>query len=378
MQKEFSKIDDFVFDPTFRQWVLNNHDPNNPPFWSSWVANNPGKAALFNYAKAIVYALSVNHQQLSDAEMKREIQDILRKAGQGLLHHEPMAVSPAHRPAYKPVYKKRYPWMAAAAAIVIAVTGWYFYKQAGRQPATQAESEVLSSGGSSAAFIEQVNNTDTMQLVTLSDGSKVQLAPSSKLKYAQHAAGKKREVELTGEAFFDVKKDPAVPFFVYTQNMVTKVLGTSFTVKAHASEKRASVLVKTGKVSVYKKENFSDKNLVANKLDGVIVMPNQQVVLDLETNQLSKTIVDKPVMLEAGNDNRFTFNATPLKEVFATLQQAYGITIMYDEAIISSCSLSASLGNESFYDKLNLICKTVDATYESIDGTIIISSKGCN
>jgi ferric-dicitrate binding protein FerR (iron transport regulator) len=159
--------------------------------------------------------------------------------------------------------------------------------------------------------------------------------------------------------------------------MITKVLGTSFTVKAYAAEKKASVLVRTGKVSVYKKENFSEKNAVANKLDGVIVTPNQQVVYDFLSNQLSKTIIDKPVVLN-NVQNEFAFNATPLKKVFDVLQSSYGIVIMYDESVINSCSLSAIMGNESFYEKLELICKAIGATYESIDGTIFISAHGCN
>jgi hypothetical protein len=51
---------------------------------------------------------------------------------------------------------------------------------------------------------------------------------------------------------------------------------------------------------------------------------------------------------------------------------------MYDEAAINSCSLSASMGSENFYEKLELICKTIEASYESIDGTIFITAHGCN
>ena len=75
---------------------------------------------------------------------------------------------------------------------------------------------------------------------------------------------------------------------------------------------------------------------------------------------------------------KFEFNSTPLKDVFKTLQNTYGINIIYDESVINSCSLSASMGDENFYEKLELICKAINGSYESIDGTIFISSTGCN
>ena len=71
------------------------------------------------------------------------------------------------------------------------------------------------------------------------------------------------------------------------------------------------------------------------------------------------------------------FTLDDLKQVFATLERAYGIPLMYDESVISSCSLSVNVGNETFYEKLDLICRAINASYESIDGSIFITSHGC-
>jgi hypothetical protein len=60
------------------------------------------------------------------------------------------------------------------------------------------------------------------------------------------------------------------------------------------------------------------------------------------------------------------------------LQDTYGIAIICDESITRSCSLSVSMGNKNFYEKLELICKAINGSYESVDGTIFISSQGCN
>jgi ferric-dicitrate binding protein FerR (iron transport regulator) len=213
--------------------------------------------------------------------------------------------------------------------------------------------------------------------MTLFDGSIVRLYPKSKLSFSHGSFSKKREVYLTGQAFFEVKKNPLVPFVVYTRDIVIKVLGTSFNVEAYHHGKQACVKVREGKVSVYQKENFSDKNGIANKLDGLIVIPNQQVIYDVGNHQLKKTIIDKPVAVATHSRERFVFNSTPLKEILKILQDTYGILIIWDESITSACSLSISMRNKNFYEKLESICKAINASYESIDGTIVISSKGC-
>ena len=372
-QESFSSIEDFVFDPTFRDWLLDNNS-SHKNFWEKWMAANPEKVPVLNYAKAIVYALTVNHRQLSEEEIQNEIKQIMRKTASS----NPVSSDP--EPPVKPgrsiklVFKK----LAVAAALVGIAIFSFFYFRSEAPPKTAATDFYSLPGGNSSSVVEQFNNSDSVQLVNLFDGSRVQLYPKSKLSFSHSSFSKKREIYLTGEAFFDVTKNPSVPFIVYTKNLVTKVLGTSFSIKAYPGEKKALVEVKTGKVSVYRKENFSEKNAVANKLDGLIVIPNQQVIYDAESNQLRKTIIDEPVAITGTPSQTFVFNSTPLKEVFKTLQNTYGITIIYDESVINSCSLSASMGEESFYEKLELICKALDASYESIDGTIYFSSQGCN
>jgi hypothetical protein len=371
-EQEFSTIEDFVFNSSFREWLLKNN-ADHKAYWEKYIKEHPEKAQLVNYAKAIVYALTVTHKQLSNQEVDKEIQAILSKTNSGEISAEEFSTSRMLGKPRKYFYTK----LAVAAAFiglgVFSIS--YFAGQSSKQNA-QADLFKPQTASSSSTVIEQINNSDTIQMLTLFDGSKVQLNPKSRLTFSQGSFNKKREVYLSGEAFFNVQKNPSVPFVVYTENLITKVLGTSFNVKAYSFEKKATVQVKTGKVSVYKKENFSDKKNVSNSVDGVIVIPNQQVIYDFVNNQLRKTIIDQPVILTESTTG-FVFNSTPLKDVFNILQNTYGIAIIYDESVINSCSLSASMGSESFYEKLELICKAINASYESIDGTIYISSQGC-
>jgi len=375
----FNSIEDFVFNPSFRDWVLHNEGAHKTA-WEEWMAAHPHKLAVMNHAKSIVYALSTDHSQLSEQEIDQEIRNILHKAKTENYHEatqEDLSSTIQDKPAAaRRIRPLRWLGGMAAAAAVLIFAFIYFTNDNNRQTRQQAYRRT-DNNIRSAATTETINASDTTLVMLLPDQSRVELSAKSTLTYTATAFTTKREVHLAGEAFFDVKKMPSVPFLVYTGNMVTKVLGTSFKVKEFPEDKKASVWVKTGKVSVYKQQAFSATDASSKRLDGVIVIPNQQVVYDLVTRQLTKNIIDKPVLLEKTGGEIFAFHSTPLKEVFATLERAYGIQVMYDESMVSSCSLSVNMGNESFYEKLDLICRAISANYESIDGSIFITSRGC-
>ena len=104
-------------------------------------------------------------------------------------------------------------------------------------------------------------------------------------------------------------------------------------------------------------------------------MPNQQVKLNARTMTLEKTVVESPVVLKNSTITRF--EATPAAEVFQQLEQAYGIPVLFDESMMAYCSVTAVLEDEPFYEKLDVICRIIHARYEVVDGSVVVSSKGC-
>jgi ferric-dicitrate binding protein FerR (iron transport regulator) len=213
---------------------------------------------------------------------------------------------------------------------------------------------------------QQTGEAHAQNVLILPDGSTVRLDPGSKLFYPEGLAGDRRQVFLQGTAVFDIAHNANHPFYVYTNAIITKVLGTSFRVST--TEKHTTVTVTSGKVSVYHKPDLSD---------GIILTPNQQITYDPGEDRLDRSIANQPIRLAGTGDTTLVFNATPLSTVFHRLQAIYGIPILYDEESVSGCSLSVTMGEEPFYDKLNIICKAIGASYESIDGTIVITARGC-
>jgi len=225
-------------------------------------------------------------------------------------------------------------------------------------------------------LITHTNSTNKTEKIIFPDKSFANLTAGSKIVYSKDFSGSLRKVYLIGEAFFQVTRDHTKPFIVYTDKVVAKVLGTSFIVKSGVNNTEASVLVKTGKVCVFKAKEFTIADTKPELTGGVVLLPNH--LADLNTmEQIEKKLPDAPEVLKKQTVADFDFDNTPIATVFSRLQDNYGITILYDKTKFSSCSLSVNMGNEDFYQKLDLICHTINASYQVRDGNVLVSGTGC-
>jgi transmembrane sensor len=188
-------------------------------------------------------------------------------------------------------------------------------------------------------------------------------------------------VYLSGEAFFTVSKNRRRPFVVYSNELVTKVLGTSFIVKAFEDARQVEVSVKTGKVSVFPRTDTEVcEGIATPELSGTIITPNQKVLFSREQTQIRKGLVESPEILASAvlPAPLLKFQDMPVSELFGNIGQTYGIDIVYDHRLLGQCLLTASFTTESLYEKMDLICKGIEATFEVVDGKMIVTGRGCN
>ncbi|GAB3637310.1 hypothetical protein GCM10027422_29000 [Hymenobacter arcticus] len=227
-------------------------------------------------------------------------------------------------------------------------------------------------------WVTRQNPAGPTQQLTLPDGSQVWLRPGGTLRYQTAFGGPRREVYLTGEAFFDVRHDAAKPFQVYTNSLVTTVLGTAFWVRAPAGQPEALVRVQRGKVRVSARTATAPTftNAEANPTS-VVLLPNQQAVCSARpgrARQLRKTLADQPVALRPSQQ---LFTNEPVGQVLAALSQEYGIAIAYDPAVLRNCTVNLAFTHETLYQRLDLLCQALDASYERTDEQILFRSTGC-
>jgi len=252
----------------------------------------------------------------------------------------------------------------AASLIFLLGTGYYFYtlQQAPRAPMVVQKSP--------PAFHAVENFTADARRVILPDGSIVQMSPGSRIRYSTKTDAPARELFLEGEAYFDVSHNKARPFYVYAGNIVTKVLGTSFIVRAAGKNQKVTVSVKTGKVSVYSLSTAHKKTVLTQ---------NQEAIYD----EVTDLVATQAVAVEDGKENiipvtEMHFEETPVSEVLRTLAQTYNIGILFDDRTLSGCVLTSSFFEEGLYDRIDVICTAIGATYKIVDARIVIESKGCN
>lgn len=265
-------------------------------------------------------------------------------------------------------------WRVAAAAVIVGVAAMVWLA-VGKN---RALPNLLNKEIATNNLKEIINHNIDPMSVTMEDGSKVILKSGSRLRLPEHFAEDKREVFLTGEAFFDISKNPDRPFFVHAKNVVTRVLGTSFWVKNAEGTKNIAVEVVTGKVTVYKEKSTTQK---PSESDGVVLTPNLKVIYFVEDEHFVTGLVQKPVLVHTSETTQttvqFSFNETPILEVMRQLETAYGIQIVLANDALNSCPLTADLTKQPLFTKLDLICATLNASYEVKGTSILISGKGC-
>ena len=218
-----------------------------------------------------------------------------------------------------------------------------------------------------------VKSGDTEKRVELSDGSVVTLKRRSEIRFPP-VFDNKREVSLSGEALFEVARNVNRPFLVYTNEVTTRVLGTSFLIKAYALEQEITVTVKTGKVSVYT-DQINDKK---DNRKEIILTPNQQIVYHRNENQAIKTLVNDPQIITQQPLQKTSYTNVAVTEIFRALEERYGIPIQFDANILSGCTLTyADLTEEGLYEQIEIICNALGAQYKKSESSIVIEGEGC-
>jgi ferric-dicitrate binding protein FerR (iron transport regulator) len=193
-----------------------------------------------------------------------------------------------------------------------------------------------------------------LKKVKLPDSSEVWMNAGSRLRYISGSFTKSREIYLDqGEAFFSVVKDPKRPFQVHTPLVTTRVLGTSFNIKAYAQLNYTSVLVKTGRVKVSvnsgKKSSLvtADQGLVYDKLSDTLLrkdLPGREAGSWIDGNTALHEVSFKELALIFYN--RYQLKLTSVNP--AVLNYHYTISIMQKTPVDASLKLICGIHNNHY------------------------------
>ncbi|HXO75002.1 MAG TPA: FecR family protein [Puia sp.] len=375
--KDFRLYDiaDFVMDEDFIRWVQRK-DPIDNLFWENWLEQNPSRHLIIAEARQIVEFIQLEQQPVSAADVQVEIAQLLTTIHQPKKKPEPEAGAEMLLLPFSPKKRVRIAILSGAAAaaaviILLMINGLPRLTHPNKGPLS------MNLAPSASSLIQKDNPSDKPLSFNLPDGTTISLSPGSRISYPnKFTTSATRDVYLSGEAYFAIAKNPAKPFRVLTGELITRVLGTTFCIRGFEKDTVIRVTVHTGKVSVSSQSPV--EGIPDSSPDGLIVSPNQQLVYHREVKKFQKILVEKPTFVVPDTvDHSMVYEDTPVEKVFEQLGRYYGINIVFDNELLSKCTVTADLANEPFYHKLDLICKAIGASYEIVDAQVVIQSNGC-
>ena len=231
--------------------------------------------------------------------------------------------------------------------------------------AKKSNGEIVYTGTAAATASSVTYNTLSLPKgskpvhLVLSDGSVVWLNAASSVTYPTAFIGNERKVTVTGEAYFEVAKDPAMPFYVSHSDVVVKVLGTHFNINTYNDDEKVKVTLLEGIVNV------------SSGLKNEQLKPGQQASFSENSIQLIKSVDLDEVM--AWKNDQFYFTGTDIKTIMHQIERYYNVEVQYNDNVPYKfvAKISRDVSVSRFLEKLEL----TNLVHFKIEGNKIIVSK---
>ena len=209
-------------------------------------------------------------------------------------------------------------------------------------------------------FVEYVSPLGSRSSVILADGSKVWLNAGSTLKYKNTYGINNRELQLTGEAFFEVEKNKELPFIVKTSDIDIIALGTKFNVKAYCEEKTIETTLIEGSVKLESTTVNLQKNILLKPNDkAVFTKSKQSIELASQQNQkinqesapakpkleIIESVEPEPII--SWKDQRWIINNEKLGDLAVKLERRFDVSFVFDNDLIKDYSFRGTLEDET-------------------------------
>jgi ferric-dicitrate binding protein FerR (iron transport regulator) len=242
--------------------------------------------------------------------------------------------------------------IAASIILLIGVSFW-LYKS------------YFSTNEQSLKSIAIVSKDSTLSY-KLADNSSVFLNKNSEIVYNEDYGHKKRELRLTGEAYFDVKHSAEVPFIVHAKDLIIKDIGTAFNVKAYKDSNIVEVYVESGEVLFYSNEN-----------PGLTLTKGETGIYDRTIKTFRKYTKAEANILSY-KTHVLVFQDIKLADVIEKLNSIYNVKIKFESDNIKNCKITVSFDNEDIDSVLSIICETLGLKVSKKDSGYILEGNSCS
>ena len=324
------------------RYAAGESSPDEARTLERWLAEEPSRQALLAALDRSLGGLTASPTPGLDVEAalervraRMEEPDILPiSAGPGLTKERPRA--------------SRRTILRMAASVILLLGGVLVWQRIRVPSAAPAQT-----------FATGVGETDT---VRLADGTSVRLGPESRLTVIEAYGGTAREVELSGEAMFQVAHDEARPFTVRAGGAVVTDLGTAFTVRTDGDE-GVRVVVTEGSVRLAPAGAAAGQGVVLAAGERGVLGPSGMPALEPG----SPTDADL-----AWTEGRLVFDDAPFARVAADLRRWYGVELVLADSSLAGRRLTASFAGEAPEQVLDVIALALGAEVELEEGRAVL------
>ncbi|MEO6819406.1 MAG: FecR domain-containing protein [Ginsengibacter sp.] len=355
--------EDFICNESF-QHFCNGTVQEDIVFWQNWISNNPQKMEEIEEAIHMVNVLTAKQGNLSAQNLL--LKDTFTRREQ--FKEKLFAAAPViniHK--NNKARKRRYFFPAAAACLVMVIFGAGYYFQ---NPAHKTDVQLARVSATYSAGLQPRNT------ILLSDGSLVTLAKNSSIKLVEGFSNNKRELTLSGEAYFDIKHDATSPFLIHTSRMELVVLGTVFNVKDFADSASSEAFLISGRLSVSARQDIKN-TFVLKPNEGVVISRKKEKGImpaksenPFEVKKMEAAVNNKSL---AWIHNRLSIDDEPLFEIARRLQDWYGIQISFADDSVKNYRYSGIFESETVVQALQALQLSYPFKFTSIPQQIIIS-----
>ncbi|GGX03406.1 FecR family protein [Aquimarina muelleri] len=323
-------------DKDLLKYIKGESTPDEKRLVIEWIRNNDKNQKHFNILKAEYIASTLD--SFSHPNTDLQYRYFLAKS-------------------YKK--KKTYYTAVVASIIIIPFISWFVFNTFSNINKNIENTEFLGSN------IENViTGFGDHKKITLPDGSIVVLNSGSSISFPKKFDHNIRKVTLTGEAFFDIKRNVNKPFIVNTDHIKIKVLGTSFNIKSYADDEKTETTLITGEVEVFQNKNKKS----------VLLQPSERATFNINNNNISVDNVNSKNIL-AWQDGTLIFDKTPLKQVISDLKRNYNIEFVILSDSLFKYKYTGKFDNLTLEEVLELLKLSSPMNYRYENNKIILDSE---
>ncbi|MCC5928480.1 MAG: DUF4974 domain-containing protein [Cyclobacteriaceae bacterium] len=346
MKNKNYRLEDFLLNIEFIRWVKSPDSVNNL-YWSSWLNAHPENKEIVEEARRLLLSIQYHDPEQDSLQLERVLEQVLKYS------HPLKKKSDTWLWRFVPPHRI-YDLGRVAAVILFFLVFTFLIKN--HQVTVPAETT------SEVNFITKTNPKGKRSSLFLPDSTRVFLNAESSVRVPSDYM-KNRTIEISGEAFFDVRPSSSGHFKVKSQNVTITALGTAFSVKAYAEDANKSVMLKKGKVLV--------ETTFKSKTTSTELIPGEKLTCNEENGNIKKSEYDINKEF-AWTEGILIFYKTDLSDFVKTLERWYNVKVVVEGRPSESWRINGRFENELLENVLESLRFAREIDYELSDDEVTI------